>query len=160
MFCPYSSSYVYAPFQFLKRYGIKGPQPLPYFGNYMDISKLVCLLDTKAPGNWSEYIYLGISEVFWKSLQKLWTCVWVSSTLQNLVDLFAWQCSAAVQLTDNQQTNQNLQSPYIYHGWSRYYRGQHPYMMVADLEMVKQVTVKEFNSFMDREVSNLHHFVS
>jgi len=24
-------------------------------------------------------------------------------------------------------------------------------MMVADLEMVKQVTVKEFNSFMDRE---------
>jgi len=48
MFCSHSSSYVYAPFQFLKRYGIKGPQPLPYFGNYMDISKSVCLLDTKA----------------------------------------------------------------------------------------------------------------
>jgi len=74
--------------------------------------------------------------------------------------IFAWQCSSAVQLTDNQQTNHNLHSPYIYHGWSRYYRGQRPYMMLADLEMVKQVTVKEFNSFMDREVSNLHHFVS
>jgi len=47
----------------------------------------------------------------------------------------------------------------LYHVCCRFYVGQRPYLLVADPEMVKQVTVKEFNSFVDREVSNLHHFV-
>ena len=37
----------------------------------------------------------------------------------------------------------------------RFYRGKRPIMMVADLEILKQVTVKEFNSFVDREVSKI-----
>ena len=39
---PYLPSYAYAPFQVLKRHGIKGPQPLPIFGNYKEIHKVVC----------------------------------------------------------------------------------------------------------------------
>ena len=35
-------SYAYAPFQVLKRYGIKGPQPKPFYGSYQEIQKLVC----------------------------------------------------------------------------------------------------------------------
>jgi len=35
----------------------------------------------------------------------------------------------------------------------RFYVGQYPGVMVADLEIVKHMMVKEFNSFMDREVS-------
>lgn len=33
----FSSSWAYAPFQVLKRHGIKGPQPSLFFGNYKDI---------------------------------------------------------------------------------------------------------------------------
>ena len=33
----FSSSWAYAPFQVLKHHGIKGPQPLPFFGNYKEI---------------------------------------------------------------------------------------------------------------------------
>ena len=40
---------------------------------------------------------------------------------------------------------------------SRFYIGQHPGVMVADLEMIKHVMVKEFNSFVDREVSGIPH---
>jgi len=35
-------SYAYAPFQVLKRCGIKGPQPKPFYGSYKEIRKLVC----------------------------------------------------------------------------------------------------------------------
>ena len=28
--------YAYAPYQFLKRYGIKGPPPTPFLGHYKD----------------------------------------------------------------------------------------------------------------------------
>jgi len=33
-------SYAYAPFQVLKRYGIKGPQPVPFYGNYKEAEKV------------------------------------------------------------------------------------------------------------------------
>ena len=36
-------SYAYAPFQVLKRYGIKGPQPVPFYGNYKEAEKVVSL---------------------------------------------------------------------------------------------------------------------
>ena len=35
----------------------------------------------------------------------------------------------------------------------RFYLGKIPSMMVADLEMIKQITVKEFDSFVNRMVS-------
>ncbi len=35
-----------------------------------------------------------------------------------------------------------------------FYIGQRPMVMVADLDMVKQITVVEFGHFMDREVSS------
>jgi len=37
---------------------------------------------------------------------------------------------------------------------SRFYLGLRPTVMVVDPEMIKQITVKEFSSFMDREVSH------
>jgi len=37
----------------------------------------------------------------------------------------------------------------------RFYIGQRPTIMVADLEMIKHVMVKEFSSFIDREVSGI-----
>jgi len=84
--------------------------------------------------------------------------MWVSTTLQTLkprlVHMTVQYCWSATPLTINNQ-NDSL----VYHVCSRFYVGQRPYLLVADLEMVKQVTVKEFNSFVDREVSNLHHFV-
>jgi len=38
---------------------------------------------------------------------------------------------------------------------SRFYIGQHPGVLVADLETIKHVMVKEFSSFIDREVSGI-----
>lgn len=38
--------------------------------------------------------------------------------------------------------------------FSRFYLGLRPTVMVVDPEMIKQITVKEFSSFMDREVSH------
>ena len=35
----------------------------------------------------------------------------------------------------------------------RFYLGKAPCMMVADLDMIKQITVKEFDSFVNRVVS-------
>jgi len=40
---------------------------------------------------------------------------------------------------------------------SRFYIGQHPGVLVADLETIKHVMVKDFNSFVDREVSGILH---
>ena len=31
----------YAPYQLLKSYGIKGPTPIPFFGNYREEAKMV-----------------------------------------------------------------------------------------------------------------------
>ena len=33
--------FFYAPYQILRRCGIKGPTPVPFFGNYRQISKMV-----------------------------------------------------------------------------------------------------------------------
>ena len=33
--------FAYAPFQVLKNYGIKGPTPVPFFGDYKDKVKMV-----------------------------------------------------------------------------------------------------------------------
>ncbi len=33
--------YIYAPYQILKWSGIKGPTPIPFFGNYFQIQKQV-----------------------------------------------------------------------------------------------------------------------
>jgi len=112
MFCSHSSSYIYAPFQFLKRYGIKGPQPLPFYGNCKDISKLVCLIDTEVPKIQAidsiviKIVFLGSPEVLWESLQKLWTCMWVSSTLQTLKPRLVHMTVAVLLVsysTDHQQ---------------------------------------------------------
>jgi hypothetical protein len=35
------SRYFYAPYLVWKRYGIKGPTPMPFFGNYRQESKMV-----------------------------------------------------------------------------------------------------------------------
>ncbi len=35
------SRYFYAPYQIWKKYGIKGPTPVPFFGNYREESKMV-----------------------------------------------------------------------------------------------------------------------
>ena len=37
---------------------------------------------------------------------------------------------------------------------SRYYMGQRANILLLDLEIMKQIMVKEFNSFMEREVSH------
>ena len=46
----------------------------------------------------------------------------------------------------------------IYNGYftylfnDRFYTGQQPNIMITDLDMLKQIMVKEFDSFMDHEV--------
>ena len=37
-------------------------------------------------------------------------------------------------------------------GLYSYYVGQKPHILVTDLDMLKQIMVKEFNNFMDHEV--------
>ena len=37
-----------------------------------------------------------------------------------------------------------------------YYIGQKPYIMITDVDMLKQILVKDFNNFMDRPVSTLY----
>ena len=41
---------------------------------------------------------------------------------------------------------------------SRYYLGQRSNILLVDLEIMKQIAVKEFNSFVEREVTHLASF--
>ena len=43
----------------------------------------------------------------------------------------------------------------------RYYIGQKPHILVTDLDMLKQILVKDFNNFVDREVCAVRkHFLT
>ena len=42
---------------------------------------------------------------------------------------------------------------------SRYYLGQRSNILLVDLEIMKQIAVKEFNSFVEREVTHLASFL-
>ena len=37
----------------------------------------------------------------------------------------------------------------------RFYIGQRPHILVTDLDMLKQIMVKDFNNFMDHDVSKV-----
>ena len=43
----YVFRFAYAPYQFLKSFGIKGPKPTPFLGNYKDRIKMVKLSHVK-----------------------------------------------------------------------------------------------------------------
>ena len=45
---------------------------------------------------------------------------------------------------------------YILNSTYRFYLGQKPHVLVTDLDMLKQIMVKDFNNFMDHEVSMLY----
>ena len=41
-----------------------------------------------------------------------------------------------------------------------YYTGQQPYIIIADLDMFKQILVKDFDNFSDHAVSYYRYFAS
>ena len=41
--------------------------------------------------------------------------------------------------------------------WYRLFTGQTPFILLTDLDIMKQVMVKEFDSFPDRPVSNVNY---
>lgn len=71
--------FCYAPYQVLKRYGIKGPTPLPVIGNYFQMAKRVILSDIEALWNYATTVSLGTkSAVLLLLIQDIWTYIWVS----------------------------------------------------------------------------------
>ena len=42
LFVYFLYKHFYVHYQLLKSHGIKGPKPIPYFGNARDLAKLVC----------------------------------------------------------------------------------------------------------------------
>jgi len=73
-----------------------------------------------------------------------------------------WIAGAAAQLWHSDRADTAVCSCLATSNWfeapcdplSRFYLGVRPTVMVVDPEMIKQITVKEFSSFMDREVSH------
>ena len=53
--------FAYAPYQVLKRCGIKGPTPVPFFGNYREETRMVS--NTCMPLGWNAYTVTVIYKV-------------------------------------------------------------------------------------------------
>lgn len=70
--------FIYAPYQVLKRYGIKGPTPVPFFGNYREVAKMVnlfspcfyvaCLTHTCLP----THMFVTIQWHNWHMIESTW----------------------------------------------------------------------------------------
>ena len=58
------SRFAYAPYQLLKSCGIKGPTPVPFFGNYRERMKMVRLC---LQPNWN-YPWLHVFRMYWSTM--------------------------------------------------------------------------------------------
>ena len=67
--------FAYAPYQFLKRFGIKGPTPTPFLGNYKDRIKMVKLSHVKCSVavNWLEPCFYSVCRMPWNTTDILAT---------------------------------------------------------------------------------------
>ena len=51
---------VYAPYQFLKRYGIKGPPPTPFLGHYKDrVTKVILTKDIASDNYYDQFLVIA-----------------------------------------------------------------------------------------------------
>ena len=127
--CIHSFSFI--PFQVLKRNGIKGPTPSFFYGNCKEIEKVVCTLLSS-----SQYcIHVLIMKGFVKFVEEL-------CRKYGPVVGYKIMCIHFV--------NENL---ILLSSISRFYVGKNPVILVMDIELIKHITVKDFDSFTNRPVS-------